>query len=102
MIIGFTGKAHSGTDTAAEILIKSGWVRKGFADKLRDMALVINPIIGCSDMLGECEEYRLQQIVEAVGWEQAKNGHREIRRFLQVLGTDAVRNMVDENVWVDL
>ena len=36
MLIGFTGKAGSGKDTAAKALIDIGWKRFAFADELKN------------------------------------------------------------------
>ena len=43
---------------------------------------------------------RLQDVVNNNGWEDAKK-LPEIRRLLQVLGTDAGRKILGENIWVD-
>jgi len=44
---------------------------------------------------------RYQDFVDEVGLHEAKN-HPEVRRLLQVYGTDVMRRQFGENVWVDL
>ena len=46
LLIGLTGVAQSGKDTAAKVLIKKhGFRRIGFADKVRDCLLALNPLV---------------------------------------------------------
>lgn len=97
-IVGLTGFAQHGKDTVgARLVSKYGYTRYGFADGLRDMALVLNPVIPVEPYYNE----RLVTLVERDGWELTKrNG--EVRRFLQQLGTDAVRDMVDDDIWLNV
>lgn len=106
MIIGVTGKARAGKDTVANYLVDTyGFKRIGFADAVKEMALILNPIIdtGIIDYDDcEVEEIRLADHVKDYGWENAKDTIPEVRAFLQRLGTDAVRNIVGPNAWVDI
>ena len=46
MIVGITGYAQHGKDTAAQVLVTEfGFVRVGFADALKELALAVNPIV---------------------------------------------------------
>lgn len=94
-IIGLTGCARSGKDTAAEGLRQVGWVRIGFADAVRQMALAIDPLVTMAGGL------RLRALVDEVGWEEAKQ-NPDVRRLLQNIGTEAGREVIGENVWVDI
>ena len=102
-IVGFSGYARSGKDTAAEALQGLGFVRISFADVLRDFLYEMNPIIDVEYNTGGGGGVRLRQIIDHYGW----NGYKdtifaaEIRRNLQVLGTDCGRKMIGDNVWVD-
>lgn len=99
MVIGLTGYAQSGKDTAARHLIENyGFTRVAFADKLREAMYTLNPEI----KTGWVKRERLQDIVDDVGWENAKLGYPEVRRLLQVFGTEVGRMMFGENVWVDV
>ena len=94
MIIGVSGRKRSGKDTFAKRLIEAhGFRRESFADPLRDMAYALNPLV---DDVG-----RLAGVVDAIGWERAKDEHPEIRRLLQRLGTEAGRKVLGKNIWVD-
>lgn len=95
-LVGVTGRAQHGKNSVGEVLVEEhGFIQTAFADTLKEMALVLNPIIVPSTY-----NTRLADIVHELGWEQAKR-LPEIRRFLQVLGTEAVRDMIGENAWVD-
>ncbi|MFE2101600.1 hypothetical protein ACFW9W_32140, partial [Streptomyces sp. NPDC059468] len=43
----------------------------------------------------------VQDLVDTLGWDDAKRQYEEIRRMLQVLGTEVAREMIDQNVWVN-
>lgn len=111
MIVGITGYAQHGKDTAAQVLVNEfGFVRVGFADALKELALAVNPIVSSNDGIAEYD-VRLSDLIdgtpaarsllwreESFGWEVAKKWP-EVRRFLQVLGTEA-RKVLGEDVWV--
>jgi dephospho-CoA kinase len=96
--IGLHGFAGAGKDTVAEILEKYGYTRVAFGDKLREALYVLNPVILFD---GDGNELRLRDIVDDIGWDDAKRKYEEIRRMLQVLGTEVGREMIDQNVWVN-
>lgn len=92
-LIGLTGFAGSGKDTVADILVdKYGYVKVAFADPLREMLLILNPHIGTPKTLSE--------LVGKHGWRWVKNRFPEVRRLMQVFGTDIVRDKIDSNFWV--
>lgn len=104
MIIGLAGYARVGKDTAAKFLTDKGWTRVAFADGVRESVLTLNPWIP-----GEYETSsnsinlrisRLSVIVGEVGWEEAKK-IPEVRRLLQVMGTEVGRDMFGYNTWVN-
>lgn len=98
MIIGLSGVAQSGKDSVVKILVeKHGYQRRAFADLLRAAALAIDPIVGPSF---SGDTHRLSHLVTIDGWEQAKT-HSEVRRLLQVLGTEMGRSLFGESFWVD-
>lgn len=118
-IVGLNGFAGAGKDTAAAGLLEDGWTRVSFADKLREFLYALNPLVAVVVPLpleGEAEprftptgfplrtgrEYRpLRDIVDDLGWDRAKNEHPDVRALLQRCGTDAGRNVLGEDVWVD-
>jgi len=92
MIIGLSGYARSGKDTVAELLVLNyGFKRMAFADGIRDALLALNPILH--------DGHRLNEIVQMYGWEVAK-AKDEVRRLLQVMGTEVGRQQIHQDVWV--
>lgn len=101
-IVGLTGFAGSGKDAFAKYLIATGdFVRIGFADAVKEMALVLDPLLYVGDMSTHPFGYSyLSNIVMANGWDKAKQ-IKTVREYLQILGTEAGRNILGENVWVN-
>ena len=92
MIIGLSGYARSGKDTVAELLVLNyGFKRVAFADGIRQALLALNPIL--------YDGTRLNETVQMYGWEVAK-AKDEVRRLLQVMGTEVGRKLIHEDVWV--
>jgi hypothetical protein len=101
VIIGLLGYAQSGKDTVAQVLVEDhGFTRIAFADALREVAYAIDPLI---PIQGEHARFyqRLADIVDSIGWDEAKQND-EVRRLLQVIGTEAGRDIHGPNVWVNL
>lgn len=95
--IGLVGKARSGKDTVAGMLVEHhGYHRVAFADRLKAAALDIDPVV--TSPAPAWWHGRLAEVVEELGWEAAKE-IPEVRRFLQHLGV-AVRDHVDADAWV--
>jgi hypothetical protein len=94
MIVGLSGYARSGKDSTAELLcLNYEYTRRAFADPMRQALMIINPKL---DSIA-----RVADFVDDYGWEIAKK-QPEVRRLLQVLGTDFGRKMLGENVWVNM
>lgn len=94
MLVGLTGYAGSGKNTAADGLVASGWVQLSFAEPLRQMLLTLNPIIHAG--------IHLQTFIDDQGWDETKYRYPEVRRLMQVLGTEVGRDMIDDDLWVKL
>lgn len=98
-IIGVLGKKRHGKDTfAARLVAEYGFTQLAFADKLREAALAIDPIVGWprwSDV-----PYRLSDIIHSHGWEGVKGSEYadEVRRILQRVGITA--RELDPDIWV--
>lgn len=125
-VVGLTGFAQSGKDTAASFLVKRGWTRIAFADILRQSLYNLNPPVGTtvvpvydhfySAYSGEgcwgfgdtpiteykATTYRVQQIVDAIGWDRAKVEYEEIRELLQRFGTEVGRELYGTDFWVEM
>jgi hypothetical protein len=92
MIIGLTGYAQSGKDSVANVLVEQyGYTRVAFADKIRELLVETNPLIR--------DGFRVESVVSAYGWDQAKILFPEIRYLLQSLGVGA-RKLLGDDVWV--
>lgn len=82
MIVGLSGYARSGKDSAAQALVEVGFRRIAFADRLKDLANLIWP----------------EHMVRYGDWDQAKQ-NPEVREHLQLLG-ESVRDVLGEDTWV--
>lgn len=108
MLIAFSGLKGSGKDTAAEVLVNEyGFTRIAFADGVRDAALTIDPIVPVASTYGKLDESfnariaceRLSDLVAAFGWDKIKRDIPEVRRLLQVIGTEFGRS-IDPDIWI--
>lgn len=98
--VALMGRMGSGKDTAARLLAEMyGHVRVAFADPLRRMALAVDPIIE-EDAWGN--RTRLSELVREYGWDTAKRREPEVRRFLQRLGSEGVRDVIGPATWIQL
>jgi hypothetical protein len=94
MIIGLSGYAGTGKDTVAKVLIDNhGYRRIAFADAIRDSLYVLNPIVR--------EGFRVQGLVDSYGWDNAKVKNLELRRLLQVYGSEVGRERYGNGFWVN-
>jgi hypothetical protein len=94
MIISITGKIGSGKDTIADIIMQytpyHDWEIKKFAGKLKVIAEILS---GVPKINFEDQEFKKQDMGPAWGM--------TYRDLLQKLGTEAMRNGLHENVWVN-
>jgi hypothetical protein len=94
MIISITGKIGSGKDTIADIIMQytpyHDWEIKKFAGKLKDIAEILS---GVPKINFEDQEFKKQDMGPEWGM--------TYRDLLQRLGTEAMRNGLHENVWVN-
>lgn len=101
-VIGLLGHAGAGKDTVADRLTNyHGFSRFTLADKVREAALALNPLIVLTENVehGESREvYRLKDLVSRLGWHDAK-AIPEVRRTLQRLGTEAGWKLHGDTLW---
>ena len=104
MIIGLGHVARSGKDVAASALSRDlGYRRVAFADKLKELALDIDPIVTASTQATNvgAGKGRLAWVVRGMGWDEAKAVYPEVRAILQRLGAGA-RDRFGEEFWIDI
>lgn len=99
------GKKASGKDTFAEMLKKSLEEKgvdvsiHGMSDPLLEALLRIDPLIN-NDSYGLI---RVSDFSKRINYDYVKmKEDKEVRRLLQVIGTDVVRDMINEDAWVDI
>jgi len=93
-IISISGKIGSGKDTIADIIMQytpyHRWQVKKFAGKLKDIAEILT---GVPKINFEDQEFKQQDMGPEWGM--------TYRDLLQKLGTEAMRNGLHKNVWVN-
>ncbi len=95
MIIGLSGYARSGKDTVAGMLIGlHGYDNRAFASSIKTALELLNPFVA--------DSRRLDEILEEFGWERSKDIFPEVRRLMQVLGKEVGRDLVGDNIWVNI
>ena len=102
-LIGLVGRARSGKDTLADLLVEQhGYTKLAMADRLREMATDIDPVVGAetASPYTSARLIRYSDAVGTLGYERAKDVYPELRRFLQRLGTEGVRKHLGADVWV--
>lgn len=94
MVISISGKIGSGKDTVAKIIQElaphNNWQIKKFAGKLKQIATLLSGID-----LSNWEDQEFKKTDMPGNWGMT------YREFLQRIGTDALRNGLHENVWVN-
>lgn len=103
-IVGFGHTARVGKDTAAQALCRDEqFVRIGFADPLRELAMGADPIVtagGSRPQNVALGHGRFAHAVHGLGYEGAKDTYKEVRAFLQRLGV-AARDVFGDDFWVE-
>lgn len=98
LIVSLSGYAQSGKDSTGNLLVQDfGFRRYSFADRLRECLIQLDPLVEAEG--GAVRLTRLLQFTN--GWDQAKVEYPEVRRLMQVFGTEVGRNLLGQNVWVD-
>lgn len=103
-LLGIGGWKAAGQDTFAGFL-GDDWVVIGMSERLYEALLKVNPSIVCPIGEGDnVEVMKLSTYLKDVckgDWAKAKR-LQEVRSLLQSLGTDVVREMIDEDAWVEM
>ena len=95
-IIGIGGYAGAGKDAVADILEnKHGFYRTFMSAPVHEMLCVLDPEIEVRHGV----VFRYSELIRQLGYARAKE-LPEVRRLLQVLGTEVGRDMIDPDIWV--
>jgi len=112
-LLGLSGAAGAGKDTFGYLLRDEyGFHKAAYADRLRVALYTLNPLVvanydhhGMFPVSGyEGPVYRsLQSVIDEYGWEgyKASPFSLDVRRLIQLMGTEVGRGIAGENVWVD-
>lgn len=97
MIIGFSGYAQTGKDTAADHVVeKYGYTKYSFIEPVRKCLEILNPIVEVNP-----RALRYNEAEEIYGYETAKRAFPEFRRLLQDFGTEVGREYLGWDIWCD-
>ena len=107
-IVGITGLKRSGKNTAAqfieersEFFLHRSTKIISFADELRKHLEILNPIVDSdADFEGNTYPYHWNEAIKDFGYETAKDKYPEMRRLMQIYGTEVVRERIQGNYWV--
>jgi len=101
-VIGITGLIGSGKGTVSDFLIEDGFVKIAFADALKD---AVAKIFGWPRELleGDTEESRTWREQPDNWWaERLQRPYFSPRVALQLMGTEASRNVFHADIWVSV
>lgn len=116
-VIGINGRYRHGKDTVASILINErGFTKINIGAPLYEMLYRLNPPITLTVMPkiesvqgtnvirvsngADIKTLRVQDIVDSIGWDQAKDYYPEIRALLQRMGHE-MRSVMWDSLWID-
>lgn len=102
-LVSIFGLKRAGKDTLGDELVTAfNYTKFHFADNLRDILYNTNPWINTDNWYnGKIAAVRLQELVDDVGWEVAKADYPEVRRLMQLMGTEGCRAILGDHVWID-
>lgn len=101
-LIGLGGYATAGKDAVADFLVTDhGFMKMGMSDALLDVMTILNPYLTSVSFPDTHPPVRFVDHLEVVGYVEAKR-HPEVRRLMQILGTEIGRNMLGPDTWADM
>jgi hypothetical protein len=104
-VIGICGYGRSGKDTAANHLIQShAFSHYSVGQPMKEAMVLLDPIIGVHGGHVVRITDVVTDVTDQAQWDEAKDGPygEEVRVFLQVLGNEASRQILYEDVWADV
>jgi hypothetical protein len=101
-VVGCIGTQGSGKDEICNYLRdKHSFVKVGFSDPIYELLWEMNPILEVAvfeQWTPEITRYR--DLVAKIGIDKAKRYYTEIRRWLQIIGTEYGRNTFGPDCWI--
>lgn len=89
-----------GKDTAARVLLEElGFQRIAFAEPIKGALLALDPFLPAPE--GPTSFMRLSEFAASRPWSEVKD-YPEVRRLMQIMGTEVGRNLFDPDLWVRL
>lgn len=88
-VVAFTGTAGAGKSTAADYLVERGYTRVKFAGPLKAMCRAIG--LTHEQIEGDAKETPSELLCG-----------KSPRQFMQLIGTDFGRNLIGEDLWINL
>lgn len=98
------GAQGVGKDAVGKILVeKHGYVRYAFADRLKEVCEVLDPVVGweVNNDTPHGSPVRLTAVIARYGWDKAKKSYPEVRRIQQCLATEVIQDFVSQTYWAD-
>lgn len=107
-VILLAGRKQSGKNTFAERITQHGFVEASYADRLKRMAVDILSFMGCDVQLEYFNDgvKKEQFITDTDGQMFLFNNNTEkkmpltYRQFIQKLGTESLRDVIDNDIWI--
>lgn len=89
-LVGLTGRARAGKDTAASFLVANGWRQISFAQPMREF---VASLLGCT--VKDLNESNFKERPHPA------LGGKSPRYAMQTLGTEWGRNMISDDLWLN-
>lgn len=101
-VIAVVGRIGAGKDVICDYLVtKYHGTKRGFSDPLYQILDIINPAIPVGESLVTQKFKYYKDLVAEYGQDRAKRMFPEIRRLLQVIGTECGRNIHGPQCWTN-
>lgn len=75
---------------------------RGFADPLYEQLTILNPLIQTGTSLTTPKNYYYNDLVAEYGVDYVKRNFPEVRRYLQLLGTECGRKVHGQQCWINI
>lgn len=97
------GNRNAGKDVVCDYLSnKYCYTKRGFSDPLYEILAKLDPLIATDKALNNKAARRYNDLVAEFGIDYTKRNFREVRKFLQLLGTEGARELFGDRCWVDV